>query len=474
MFFVANTALAIDVLFPQKNPYSTYSKTTYIMGNVKKGAKLLINGTPSKVRHNGAFCQTLNLKDGENAILLEEKSGNTITSKSFKITKIIPTNSPQKTTYVPPKKIKFKDLQYANITTDGAPVRSKPSTNGDRITHLQLDTVVLLDTKFGDWYKLYLGENQEELWVYYKNVKVIYPINNAMTVNIRESLAYEDDNFSYLKIALDLPIAYKTVEKDKNIELTLYGIKNYENLLQELNSQCIFQNAKIKDFKNNNLTIEIPYLSKLWGYDTEYENSALIFKQRKSPAITKSHPLKNVTIAIDAGHGGKELGTVGPTRRPEKDVNLAIALKLQNELIKQGANVVMTRTNDEFLGLYERPDIAKKNQALICLSIHANSMVDGDPYVKNGTSVFYYNDFSKDLADTLKLQLLEDLKLRDDGTRNSSFVLTRSTNPMSILIEVGYMPNPEEYEKLTNKHFQQKTANAIVKALKHYMVENTK
>ena len=140
------------------------------------------------------------------------------------------------------------------------------------------------------------------------------------------------------------------------------------------------------------------------------------------------------------------------------------------ELEKMGANVVMTRITDEEVGIYKRPEIAQREKALICVSIHANSMVDGNPYEKHGTEVYYYNGHAKKLADTIKNQMVQDLKLKDGETRFASFVLTRPTMPVSVLVETAYMPNPEEYLKLTNSRFQQKTAKSIAEGIKNYFL----
>ena len=78
----------------------------------------------------------------------------------------------------------------------------------------------------------------------------------------------------------------------------------------------------------------------------------------------------------------------------------AISKYLKCELEKRGAVVVMTREEDNFVGLYERPDIANASNAIISVSIHSNSMVDGNPFIKHGTSVFYYNAHAKNLAET--------------------------------------------------------------------------
>ena len=121
-------------------------------------------------------------------------------------------------------------------------------------------------------------------------------------------------------------------------------------------------------------------------------------KIRKPPEIIKENPVKNISIAIDAGHGGEDAGAIGPTGVKEKEINLDIAKKLEKLLKESNANVIMTRTEDCNTDLYARPKTAKENNALIMVSIHANALPDGgDPYEKHGTSVFYYNKESKEL-----------------------------------------------------------------------------
>lgn len=469
-YFSQNSANALDVLFPQKNPYTTSSETTYIMGSVKKGSHLSINGEKTKVWHNGAFCIPIKLKSGENKFVLVEENNKTPESIIIKITKPVPkVISTEKKTYTSPKKTLYKDLMLAKVITDGAPVRSAASTNSNRITHLPINTNVLIDTQYGNWYKINVGNSKEQLWIYKDNIKFLYPVNNRIKVSIWKADFLEDNNFAYLNLNLDMPIAYKTEENENTVKLTLYGIKDIDALTAAIKTQYAFEKITTQKDENDNLTISFPSNNILWGYDANYSGNILIFQKRKPPVINPSCPLKNITVAIDAGHGGKELGTVGPTRIPEKDVNLEISKFLKAELIKRGANVVMTREQDEYPGLYERPDIANKEKSLICLSIHANSMVDGNPLERHGTSAFYYNKQAKNLADTLKNKIIKDLSLKDDGTRYASFVLTRPTMPVSVLIEVAYMPNPDEYIKLTNRHFQHKTARSIAEGLEEYL-----
>lgn len=471
------SAIALDLRFPQRNPYTTRSNVTYILGCVNKGAELTINNESVPVRKNGAFCYIVNLLGGENKFVLTEKNGDNIQTKTLIINKPIPqpTQAQQAQpvkNYIPPQKEIFSELQYATVTTDGAPVRTKPSTSGDRITHLPTNTVVLLEAKLGDWYKICTGSS-ETLWIFGNNVKISYPVNNRIKVSVREAFTTQDEEFRYLKLKTDIPVAFKTKEIGNNIELTLYGLKDYSLLENIINSPKDFEQISIKSFENDNLTLNVQSNEQLWGYDASYADGYFVFKKRKAPIVSEKYPLKNIVIAVDAGHGGKEKGTVGPTCIPEKDVNLAISQFLKTELEKRGAIVVMTREDDSYLGLYERPNIANASKALISVSIHSNSMVDGNPFLKHGTSVFYYNNHAKKLADTIKVGLVNDLNLKDDGTRYGNFVLTRPTMPVSILVEVAYMPNLDEYELLTDRHSQHKVAVSIAKSLEQYMKNNS-
>ena len=175
-------------------------------------------------------------------------------------------------------------------------------------------------------------------------------------------------------------------------------------------------------------------------------------------------------ILLIAGHGGKEFGAIGPTEVPEKNINIAIANYLKEILEKKGAIVVMTRNNDEYVDLYERVRIANKKEAEILISIHNNSLPDGkNPYLIHGTSSYYYHDFSKPLAQCIQNSLLLTTGFPDHGVQNASFVLTRPTMPVSVLLEIGFMINPFEYEMLLNKNNQKKYAMAIVDGIEKYL-----
>jgi N-acetylmuramoyl-L-alanine amidase len=190
---------------------------------------------------------------------------------------------------------------------------------------------------------------------------------------------------------------------------------------------------------------------------------------------------KDITIAIDAGHGGIDPGKVGVNDALEKDINLAIALKLERNLAQNGINVVMTRTDDD--GLYEESDTNKKvtdmkkrleiieaANPLLAVSIHQNSYPE--PSV-SGVQVFYYKDSikSKEAATIMQAQMIKTLKpekLRE-AKDNSSYYLLKKTSVPIMIVECAFMSNPTEADLLTQENYQEKVAWAVYLGVMEYI-----
>lgn len=171
-------------------------------------------------------------------------------------------------------------------------------------------------------------------------------------------------------------------------------------------------------------------------------------------------------IVIDAGHGGKDPGTLGTAGNHEKDYNLAVANKVV-ELLKQYPEfqVVPVRTTDVFYELSERAAIANDREADLFLSIHANAA----PSAKaGGTETFYYNANSKTFAEVVHKHLQGATKFQDRGVKASGFYVIKNTHMPAVLTETGFLSNPAENAQLTNPAFQDKIAQALVAAIREY------
>lgn len=195
------------------------------------------------------------------------------------------------------------------------------------------------------------------------------------------------------------------------------------------------------------------------------------FCHRLSKQVVALHRNKT-TIVIDVGHGGSDPGKVGIQGIKEKDVNLAIARYLKDYLIAEDYTVYMTRETDQ--GLYDesvsnkkksdlsnRIQFLQKKNASCMISIHQNSYPDT---IQHGAQTFYYEgrDEDKNFA-----QYVQDSLLAFDpsNTRqiksNTSYYILKNAQVPSILIECGFLSNPEETANLTDPNYQKQIAYAI-------------
>jgi len=192
---------------------------------------------------------------------------------------------------------------------------------------------------------------------------------------------------------------------------------------------------------------------------------------------TFAMPVNRRVIVIDAGHGGFDPGVIGVSGLEEKTINLAIAEKLQILLEAGGAHVIMTRIDDSAIARTKRADmdsrrkIANESDADIFISIHANSYPCASV---RGAQAFYYtgSEQGKLLAELIQdqfRQLLDRNKRNATGNENY-YVLKRITIP-SVLVETGYLTNPNESKLLTGEEYQYKVAWAIYMGVLNFFAQ---
>ncbi len=228
--------------------------------------------------------------------------------------------------------------------------------------------------------------------------------------------------------------------------------------------------------------------------------------EEKQPApVTKRAAVKGLVV-VDAGHGGKDPGAVGPSKLKEKTVTLEVAKQLAYFLRQHGLKVIMTRKDDRYISLKERADIANRAQADLFVSIHANASRNRKAC---GSQVFIYNReaSSRKAAETARLEnqdanyleiIKDDLRqsVHESASINAAglvsqeyekigglevrrierapfFVLAKSYMP-SILVETAFISNHGEESKLRSRTFCRKLAQGIFKGLKQYYREKDK
>lgn len=199
-------------------------------------------------------------------------------------------------------------------------------------------------------------------------------------------------------------------------------------------------------------------------------------------ALKNTKPL----ILVDCGHGGDDPGMIGVDNLKEKDINLAISIKLRDCLKKSGYQVAMTREEDK--GLYDAKSSNKKAQdmqrrcemiaeyePLLTVSIHQNSYPDAS--VK-GPQVFYYEDSveGEKLAVCIQEQLNEQLEIERPRVPkgNTSYYLLKKSKGILNIVECGFLTNPEEAKLLTEEAYQKKVAQAVAEGIGEYVRQQKK
>lgn len=179
-------------------------------------------------------------------------------------------------------------------------------------------------------------------------------------------------------------------------------------------------------------------------------------------------------------HGGADPGKIGVNGAEEKDINLAIAEKLKKLLEEEGFLVVMTREGDE--GLYDEGCSNKKQQdmkrrcekideaePIFTVSIHQNSYTDESV---RGPQVFYYSQseqgqkLARSIQDTLNTEL-EVAKPREIKENDTYYILRKTESPI-VIVECGFLSNPEEADLLITQEYQEKVAEAIKNGMISY------
>lgn len=337
-----------------------------------------------------------------------------------------------------------------------------------------------------------------------KNKAVLHLGNNALLENVRSAPRNDND----LRIVLDL----KTAVKFQSALLQPAGQQNY-HLIISINTlesvESIDPPSEPEPVADAPTPVAPPELLKL----------AAIPEQNPTVAITHlaaaAGETRHFLVAIDAGHGGIDPGAVGQRGTREKDVTLAIARKLE-KLVWQDPHMkaLMTRDDDFYLNLRTRAEIAREHKADLFVSVHADAMPNND--TARGGSVYMLSpsgasseaaqwlaqrENASDLVDGTKLSDKDDvlalilLDLSQNSTLEASayagksilnaldrvntnhlnkiqqaaFMVLRSPDVPSVLVETGFLSTPSEESDLTDSAHQQQIAQAIFDGIRTYL-----
>ena len=278
---------------------------------------------------------------------------------------------------------------------------------------------------------------------------------------------YGDSAFDYVQLGLFARLPYQGFQlvDPSKIIVDVFGATNNTNWITQLENTKEIKNVFYEQIEDEifRITIELKH-AQHWGHIIYYKGNSLVIKIKRQP---QNLALRNLTIAVDAGHGGSNTGAGGPTGSSEKMLTLAVSLKLQKALEQAGAKVIMTRTTEKFFDNKERILFYRDSMPDLLISIHLNS--SADPIRVAGTSTFYRYIGFRNLSNAIYKRMLE-LGLKEYGNNSSfNFMLNSPVEYPNALVETLFLSNPEEEMKILDEGFQQQIADKIVLGIKDFL-----
>ena len=369
-------------------------------------------------------------------------------------------------------------LGVFEVTKDRAVLRTGPTSDYDRLTPVSRGVRLEVEQRQGDYYQL----KSPPGWLRLSEGKLL-PANaslgNGCLTNIR---VLEPSN--QIRLTMGSPCAWQVrqdVEGHK-LWLDLPGIPSATFHIAYAQNARSIPSIRLHPLGEDGTSVEIPMRQRLWGYHLAWKNDTLEFTPTPAPIIDPKHPLRGLRITVDAGHGGEDAGTVGlELHVKEKDLNLAVARALREELRKGGAIVTMTRDADHQVApesaaadteLQARVDVGERSRAQLFISVHHNARPDiKDGRVSHGTHLYYFQPASRGLAQAIAAPLAHAMGESSYQHFWRSFAVIRQPEMPAVLVECNFLSNPGlEKGMLHGPAYPGKAARGIRQGVERFLV----
>ncbi len=280
-------------------------------------------------------------------------------------------------------------------------------------------------------------------------------------------IAIGDDTADYITITLDEKLPYRSFQEisPSRIVVDLFGATSNTNWITQRSSAKEIKNVYHEQIEDDVFRVIIELNHKQhWGHSIYYRGNRLVIKIKRQPGDLD---LSHLKVAVDAGHGGSNAGATGKTTRiAEKNYTLLIAKELQKELLEEKATVFMTREKDTSLGMNERMDMIKAEYPDFLISIHLNS---SNRDSVNGVSTYYRYIGFRPLTQFILDRMLE-LGLSEFGNIGSfNFTLSGPIDYPNCLVEVAFLSNKEDEQRILDPKFHKDVAKKIVEGIKDWL-----
>jgi N-acetylmuramoyl-L-alanine amidase len=368
-------------------------------------------------------------------------------------------------------------LQVAEVNVDAGVTRTGPSSDFSRLTPLPKGTQASINAREGEWVRLSYGL-ENSAWINRKSTNIKDAKEPPHSV-VRSLSSRTKKDWTEIAIPLQVPVPITIVQSDRTFKLTLHNVTAQTDTIA-IDNDPIVARLDWQQIDPNRIEYAIGLKSdRQWGYKIRYEGTSLVLSLKHPPQLTAirsnqsiskeqfSQSLAGIKILIDPGHGSKEdYGSRGPTGYAEKDVTLITSKLLRDRLQQMGAKVYLTREGDDDIWPDARVAAINKIEPTIALSIHYNALPDdGDAENTKGISAFWYHPQSHGLAQFLHDYLVKNLKRDSYGVNWGNLALARPTVAPSVLLELGFMIHPEEFEWIIDPQQQRLLADTLANGI---------
>ncbi len=429
--------------------HETTSASIFFIGTAAPTGEVQVNGKTIPRSPAGHFAPSFPLQMGANTFTLQHGEE----TLNLTVNRIAPHAEHTAKEAVANERDPTTPSEVIEVVAESGITRAGPSVDSNRLTPLPKGTLALVTGSEGDWLRLDYGA-----WIGRKEVEIRPGAAPPRTI-LTWAEAKDNGGWTDVRFSLQSPVAVDLDTTPPSITI-IFHHATAQLAAIPLEDNPVATSLICLPIQPDRLQGRLLLKTdRLWGYKTHHEKGNFVLSLRHPPAAA----LDGVKILLDPGHGGPEdLGARGPTGLPEKDVTLAVAKLLQEELVKRGATASLTRDRDVAVPLNDRVAMIEKQEPTLFLSLHYNALPDsGDAWKTQGIGAFWFHPQARDLATFLQNHLAKTLARPSDGVYWKSLAVCRPTTALCVLMELGFIINPFEFEWVVDPKAQRELAAAL-------------
>lgn len=336
---------------------------------------------------------------------------------------------------------------------------------GTKLTYLDTNVVIKVVDSIRNDYKVQLSAGHVAYLPKQFFVKDDSILINPMHLS-GSARVYGDEQFDYVSLQTDARLPYRGIQQvsPSKIIVDVFGLTTNTNWITQLPTAKTIKNFYYEQLEDDVFRMIIELKNEQhWGYSIYYNKNTLVIKVKRPPQKLKVNKL---VVLLDAGHGGTNTGAKGASGILEKDYTLMMTKEIEKYFKRKNIEVYMTRHNDTTLDMPQRILFAQNVNPDLLISIHLNS--SSNKNVK-GVSTYYRHIGFKPVS-THILDRMLDLDLNNFGNIGGfNFSLNGPTDYNNCLLEVAFLSNTEDEQKILDPYFHKKISKQVYKGVKDWV-----